>query len=1368
MREKISSKLNLFNTLTEQQMWILCLYTYSGDGLRDAEFSAVAKSERMPLMTLRNYAKTLRELNLLISKYDFYGERILTVAPQHFFLFSFALRNGYPEWESAFEKQLPACLNNPLRLAAQFVLGQGYNPLENNPAPLNPENHGDDMLAKLKIHAKWQRNDYSAYLLPHLSEPEFKPLFTTFEPAKILDLVRTEMMRCLTNDAADVHLFDEYHDFLAEYVHTENPKVSIFERNTVQDMIDAHRFFYDAEPPQWHNNTPTFWKNAVAGIQTLYDGNAKTANKFFADALKISNEDAMEKAVFSHPLLDFYLLAAYFQERTAKGTERIRQLLKKNVFTEKSHFLHTALAKHIALGEPCESFQAQLQQACEESCNPLTQTLFALCAHHFKIKKTMGESILGSYWGRGPNHALLRYEFSNYLKISDKKTLSQKFSTPPLISFFQLKQQWEIAINDVLQWSAQTEETEISEEKESRIAYVIMADGSVEVREQKRMKSGAWSTGNRVNMSDFARCAITSMEEADRRVANCYRPSIGILTLRETLPFLADSNRVFFDGHDGLESVTIDAEKPVILLEKSALGYEVTTNLPTRCHGEHGDLFAVKKLNDNHFAVYSPTEFERKTIGRLTQLHYFPSAAQTEVTEFLKKISPQIEIHSDLLEGGSSLTIREGSNILIIKIIPIDKGYSISTQAQPLAEGRTRLFPGEGREIVFDEANGERYQVHRNMDAELQNLTDLSEFCEKELGTYLDHGCATLELGDLLYMLEFVKDKQEQFALEWPEGKKLKLTAVLQPSSVQFGLKAKENWFEVEGNVQIDENQAMKSAEFLGLMEKGIVNKRFIRLNETDYVAMSESISKYMKRLESLVQQDHNKAKVSFCQIGALAEIVQSSKKAVKGDNALKALEKKVEDATKLEIPIPTALQAELRDYQEEGFRWMARLAYWGAGACLADDMGLGKTIQTITFMLREAENGPAMVVCPSSVVFNWANELHRFAPTLKVKILNESDERAALLSELQPYDVVLSTYGLLVRERDTITQIPWNLVCLDEAHIIKNRNTKMSQVAMKLNASHRIILTGTPLQNNLAELWNLFQFLNPGLLGSYDHFVKKYILPIEQSHNKERQIQLRRMITPFLLRRTKRDVVEELPEKEEITRYVEFSKEELTTYETMRISAQKIINGEKKMSINALAQITKLREAACSLKLVNTEWSARSSKMAEFKTLTESIIAGGNRVLVFSQFTSFLTEAKKVVSEIIPEKECIYLDGSVSMQQRATLVHDFQNGKGKVFLISLKAGGVGLNLTGANYVIHLDPWWNPAIEQQATDRTYRIGQEQNVTVYHLITKNSIEEKIIRLHKTKRDLADALLSDIDVTRSMSLDDLKFLVETNKI
>ena len=317
----------------------------------------------------------------------------------------------------------------------------------------------------------------------------------------------------------------------------------------------------------------------------------------------------------------------------------------------------------------------------------------------------------------------------------------------------------------------------------------------------------------------------------------------------------------------------------------------------------------------------------------------------------------------------------------------------------------------------------------------------------------------------------------------------------------------------------------------------------------------------------------------------------------------------------------------------------------------------------------------------------------------------------------------------------------------------------------MKLQATHRIILTGTPVQNHLGELWNLFQFANPGLLGSHEQFRQKYIVPIEQQDNKERSRQLKRIVSPFMLRRTKQEVIEELPDKTEINIPVELSDDELAVYEVIRRRAKQLLEDERSssgVSVNTLAEITRLRQAACSAELVEKNWKGECSKLTALSDLLQEIVDGGNAVLVFSQFTSFLAMVRQQLDK--QKQPYLYLDGAVPVRQRDQLVQQFQHGDCPVFLISLKAGGLGLNLTGANYVIHLDPWWNPAIEQQATDRAYRIGQRQNVTVYHLISQHTIEEKILRLHQTKRNLADAMLEGTNESHKLTSKDLLAMID----
>ena len=467
-------------------------------------------------------------------------------------------------------------------------------------------------------------------------------------------------------------------------------------------------------------------------------------------------------------------------------------------------------------------------------------------------------------------------------------------------------------------------------------------------------------------------------------------------------------------------------------------------------------------------------------------------------------------------------------------------------------------------------------------------------------------------------------------------------------------------------------------------------------------------------------------------------------------------------------VEVPKTLNATLRDYQKEGFEWMARLTSWGAGACLADDMGLGKTVQTIALLLHRAEQGPSLVVAPKSLVLNWENELKKFAPSLRAININKEKNKKMLVEGAREGDVVITTYGVLVTQKDTLTRKNWNVICLDEAHSIKNRMTRTSRSAMALKGDAKVILTGTPLQNHLGEMWNLFQFINPGMLGPWQQFVDKYIKsPWDEMIQKE----LKDRTLPFILRRTKEEVLDDLPEKISYEQMVELSDEELQIYEKIRKDVELKFKkrktkaereAAKSLDLSFFQELTKLRLLANSVSLVYPEWKPESSKVAALRDILTSLSSRtDNRVLIFSQFTSFLSQIGAMMKDA--GFEYLYLDGQTPLDERQRLVDRFQDGESQFFLISLKAGGLGLNLTAANYVILMDPWWNPSIEDQATDRAHRIGQERNVTVIRLVSANTIEEKILKLHEQKQDLSNRMLEGTSGSAALSMDDILDMV-----
>jgi SNF2 family DNA or RNA helicase len=489
----------------------------------------------------------------------------------------------------------------------------------------------------------------------------------------------------------------------------------------------------------------------------------------------------------------------------------------------------------------------------------------------------------------------------------------------------------------------------------------------------------------------------------------------------------------------------------------------------------------------------------------------------------------------------------------------------------------------------------------------------------------------------------------------------------------------------------------------------------------------------------------------------------------LKVDKAWKQHLKRIKTAQSIEPQVPKTFQAELRDYQHDGFTWLSRLAHWGVGACLADDMGLGKTLQAIALILTRCDTGPTLVIAPTSVCMNWASEAERFAPSLTVKSVWPRRSPAHARHPGSPaiwWCAVTACCNRTMR-RLNARQSPVAKHCAGRSP--GHQKSGHEAIAGGHGPARRLqnLTTGTPIENHLGELWNLFRFINPGLLGSLDSFNQRFANPIERDRDESAREALRRLIQPFILRRTKDQVLKELPSRTEVTLQVELSEAEMAFYEALRREAvEKLADsdanaGQKHLQV--LAEIMRLRRACCNPQLVRPELGLPSAKLDQFGEVLAEILDNDHKALVFSQFVDHLT----ILREYLDRQKIAYqyLDGSTPAKQRKKRVDAFQNGEGDVFLISLKAGGTGLNLTAADFVIHMDPWWNPAVEDQASDRAHRIGQQRPVTIYRLVAKGTIEDKIVALHKTKRDLADSLLAGADVSSKISTDQLLSLIQT---
>jgi superfamily II DNA or RNA helicase len=759
-----------------------------------------------------------------------------------------------------------------------------------------------------------------------------------------------------------------------------------------------------------------------------------------------------------------------------------------------------------------------------------------------------------------------------------------------------------------------------------------------------------------------------------------------------------------------------------------------------------------------------------------------PKTAAEQVLASLGNIAAMIPVHSEIGEAvtkkGRKKTSSDDNSDKIVQVekveanpqthvylLPHQEGLRIEFFVQPFGQEGPFCRVGEGATNLIANIDGKPLSTMRDLKLEKRVLNEALETCP-EISARLSHETSIalpspLDALEALVELEDLVAKKTIF-MHWPKGRSLNLAGSASTAQFNIQIRKDRDWFAASGNLKIDKSLSLDLMQLIEMV--GARPGRFIQLDDGRFVALTDQLR---KRIDEIAAYGNRTGKDSlrFPKVHApvLEELCESAN--LKADKHWTDWVQRMRDAATVCPEVPTTLQTELRDYQIEGYQWMARLAAWGVGGCLADDMGLGKTIQTIALLLERGCDGPALVVAPTSVAANWLSEIDRFAPTLKARVFGEGD-RDAFFSDLGPLDVVICSYGLLHTESERLEAKTWHTLVLDEAQAIKNMATQRSQAAMKLAADFRLILTGTPMENHLGELWNLMEFINPGLLGLHDDFQQRFAVPIEANNCRDTKRRLKKLIQPFLLRRTKSQVLQELPSRTEVTLSVELSREEAAFYEAIRQRAiEKLTDVEdgKSKHLQILAEITRLRRACCHPRLVIDDCEIGGSKLELFSKTIDELIDNNHKVLVFSQFVDHLT----ILRECLDAKgvNYQYLDGSTPAKKRKASVDAFQAGDGDVFLISLKAGGLGLNLTAADYVIHMDPWWNPAVEDQASDRAHRMGQQRPVTIYRLITTGTIEERITALHASKRDLADSLLEGAEISAKLSAEDLLKMIRS---
>lgn len=744
---------------------------------------------------------------------------------------------------------------------------------------------------------------------------------------------------------------------------------------------------------------------------------------------------------------------------------------------------------------------------------------------------------------------------------------------------------------------------------------------------------------------------------------------------------------------------------------------------------------------------------EGKKLQPFLNKRFISIPKSSEATYFQKFVSPLIEKHNVYAEGFTINTEKHEATP-ILKVVYVNGGVS---EIQLFFKYGSYTFPA-GSDLAVTvrmERDGDNYAFHRIKRSLIWEKKKLDELLamglkqQSSLFVHLEVADPSGETDHSLSVFDFISEHHDELinlGFEFEQDTSAK-KYIIGSSKIDLAINEKNDWFDIEAIVQFGQYRI----PFIQLKHHILHKKREFSLPHGEIAIIPEKWFSQYGNLLSFSEGDEH-LRLKKLHVGLVHDFANSELANITMDRKLQKL---ADFAHIDEVAAPIHFKGALRPYQKAGYDWFHFLQKYNFGGCLADDMGLGKTIQTLALLQKAKEeqqeqgiHSTSLIIMPTSLIYNWINEAKKFTPTLKVYSYTGSfrEKDIAIFSK---YDVVITTYGITRVDTDLLNEMYFHYIILDESQNIKNPSSKSFKAVKQLKSKHKLILSGTPVENTVNDLWTQMSFINPGLLGSQTFFQTDFVQPIEKKKDEEKAQKLQVLIKPFVMRRTKEQVATELPPKTENIFYSKMSEDQADIYEQTKSDyrnelLKSLETGDySKSPIQMLQGLTKLRQIANHPLMIDENYIGDSGKFEDVIHKLESVVEAGHKVLVFSQFVKQLDIYRKYFDK--NEINYSYLDGST--QNRGQVVEEFKSEKHiQIFLISLKAGGVGLNLTEADYVFILDPWWNPAVEQQAIDRTHRIGQTKNVFIYKFITKDTVEEKILALQNKKMRVAKSLIT----------------------
>lgn len=914
-------------------------------------------------------------------------------------------------------------------------------------------------------------------------------------------------------------------------------------------------------------------------------------------------------------------------------------------------------------------------------------------------------------------------------------------------------------------------ESPAEDERGERIGFRLRVEGERAVASavlEKRRPDGRWTEGASASFAKLLRSpACTERDRAvlEQLVRAGRSPGVSQVPAElAVLRALVDHPHVAIDGVRGsvrLEEQVIEValeERPEGLLPRVSLG---GSELP---RGERpAQLGEIVHFDRAHSTlIFAPLGRPiRRMLAALEDFRgLLPKESHPRLAPMLASMSRVARIRAPQSLQGTELP---ASRTLLMRITPsFDVGVdaAITIRALPMAPP---FEPGQGPEIQHGFVDGKPVYARRDHAWERRTAKDV--VAALGLDDSMRLGPYTFRIEDeqrTLELLSAAAKLGDALTIEWAEHQaRPRILGSASSGSLRVGISTKGRFFALQGGIETP----VADVAIGRLLDAARRGDRFVAVRGRDYLEIERELFERLERAQLCVNEPIREASIPK---EASAFFVAALGDAAAPEDAPAAayLERArtLSSAPIDELPLSPELASRLRDYQREGVAFLIERSRWAPGVCLADEMGLGKTVQAIALLEARASLGPQLVVAPTSVVANWVDELARFAPALEVRV-HRGESRRERLVGLGPGCVVITSYDLLLRDRADFEGLSFATQIVDEAQMVKNATTGRAKAVAGIDATFRVALSGTPVENRLGDLYSLFHLLAPGLFGSWPRFRARFAVPIERYQKEERAEALRALIAPFVLRRTKELVAPELPARTEVVHHVELSKAEKDLYDAAVRKARRAIgkqrDDEASRTVRILAELTRLRQLACHPRLVIEDSTLESSKLHALLDLLGDLLPRGHRLLVFSQFTRHLALVREALDAAAIAH--LDLDGSTPAAERARRVAAFQRGDAPVFLISLKAGGTGLNLTAADYVIHLDPWWNPAAEDQASDRAHRIGQQRPITIVKLVSQGTIEEAVLALHGEKRRLAHAALGSSESALPLDADALEQLL-----